>query len=214
MDLEKRFPIYSRLLRLYPNAYRERYQTEMLRTLADMLDGAATEPERFRIWVRSAVDLPLSIAQQNLITAGEVMAMEMPSYIKVSGWVSGWLLMPFFAALTANLLDRVLYGHNLYHSWLWSYPVAALWVMILPAVALAVSASAFAVHMIRQAGNRSRRGWRAWIVCQDWPVMTAGTIALAILLILFFHDSVHCFVQNPITTLNHWGQTLSCARRG
>jgi hypothetical protein len=64
MGLRQRFPRYSKLFRFYPEAYRKRYDEQMLQTLADMLDDR--EASTISTWARTAVDLPASIIKQQL----------------------------------------------------------------------------------------------------------------------------------------------------
>ncbi|MGH7239184.1 MAG: hypothetical protein ACREHG_03850, partial [Candidatus Saccharimonadales bacterium] len=134
-NLNKRFPRYSQLLKLYPASYRKDYGEQMLQTLADMLDDSNSRKDRLSIWLRTSFDLPLSAARQQLILTGDVISHETPDYVKRNSLVGALLLVPFVLALTANALDKVFYNQTLYHSWLWRKPAASLWAIWLPRVA-------------------------------------------------------------------------------
>lgn len=200
-QLKQRFPRYARWLRLYPGAYRSRYGEEMLQTLADMLDYTTSPAERRRVWIRTVLDLPLAAAQQQLITLGETMRQS--PFIKRSALFSGALLLPFFAALTANSLDKALRNQTLYHSGLWSMPWLALWVLYLPLMAGSVAVAGIIIALLR---NRSQRV----PIFSIWPLVSIAIVALAIVSIVFFHDSVHCVTGNPVRELRNMRTTLSC----
>ena len=200
-QLKQRFPRYARWLRLYPGAYRNRYGEEMLQTLADMLDYSVSAAERRRVWIRTVLDLPLAAAQQQLITLGETM--HQSALIKRSSIISGALLLPFFAALTANSLDKTLRNQTLYHSSLWSMPWLALWVLYLPLMAGSVAVAGIIIALLR---NRSQNTPSI----ATWPLIGIAIIAMAIVGMVFFHDSVHCVTGNPVRGLRNLHATLSC----
>ncbi|HEU4966283.1 MAG TPA: hypothetical protein VFT53_02265 [Candidatus Saccharimonadales bacterium] len=200
-QLKRRFPRYARWLRLYPGAYRNRYGEEMLQTLADMLDYSVSAAERRRVWIRTVLDLPLAAAQQQLITLGETM--HQSALVKRSSIISGALLLPFFAALAANALDKTLRNQTLYHSSLWSMPWLALWVLYLPLMAGSVAVIGIIVALLR---NRSQDT----LSIVTWPLVGIAIVALAIVGMVFFHDSVHCVTGNPVRELRNLHATLSC----
>lgn len=203
-QLRQRFPRYARLLRLYPGAYRNRYGGEMLQTLADMLDYAASPAERRRVWVRTVLDLPLAAAQQQLITIGETM--HQSPFIKRSALISGALLLPLFAALTANGLDKALRNQTLYHSGLWNMPWLALWVLYLPLLAGGIAIAGLCIALLRA---RSSRGSEL----AAWPLAAVCIVALGIIGAVLFHDSVHCVTGNPVRELRNMHATLTCVQQ-
>ncbi len=210
-NLAKRFPLYSRLIRLYPRAYRREYGEQMLQTLADMLDNAENGRDRVVIWLRAIIDLPLSITQQQVITAGGIMTHETPRYSKQGSLAGAVLLLPFFSALAANGLNKVFYNHDLFHSWLWSDPILLVWVILLPSLALIVSGVTF----LRWSTDRRKHGrTSSWKLLTDWrhnwPMLTVLLVSLGILSMVFFHDSVHCVTGNPIREVRNLHDTLMC----
>ncbi|HEV2403357.1 MAG TPA: hypothetical protein VGS08_04100 [Candidatus Saccharimonadales bacterium] len=54
-DIREHFPLYTRVLRLYPKPYRQRYGLAILQTTADMFDDAQSLTERIMIWVRMLI---------------------------------------------------------------------------------------------------------------------------------------------------------------
>lgn len=213
--MPSRFPRYERLLGLYPKAYRERYGRQMLQTLADMLDDAQTRRQRLLVWMKVAADLPASVTKTQLQYSGGVMHDETPAYIKRTGLLTAGLLLPFFLALAANGLDKVINNHTLFNSWLWHMPALGIWVLWLPATALVLNLAGYAAHTFRperQAAAPWRR--RALDIRHVWPVVLPGLAAAGILFILAFHDSAHCWVQNPAYFVTRFHQTLQCTRSG
>lgn len=210
-NLKKRFPVYARLLQLYPMAYRRRYADEMLQTTADMLDAASTRFGRLAVWSRVVADLPVNIGRQQLNYAGGIMTTTMPGYIKRNGLAAGLLLIPFFAALTANGLDRLLFNRDLYNSWLWRTPAIGLWVLLLPILALLLTAASYLAFVLaRPAGRQQPWLYRALDWLNMWPVLLTGLAALSILMLLQFHDSLHCWRQSPGYAVSHLRQTWRC----
>lgn len=209
--LKSRFPVYSQLLRLYPAEYRRRYEHELLQTTADMLDDAPNKLAKLGIWSRLALDLPLNIARQNFEYLGGTMFSHTPSYIKRNSLISGVLLLPFFLAIAANGLDKLINNTTLYNSWLWGRPALILWVFYLPALALMVSLVSYGIFVFR--GAQKNQAWlrRALDILHSWPILIVGTIALGILVMVEFHDSAQCFVRSPLHSVAHADQTLRCA---
>ena len=140
---------------------------------------------------------------------------ETPGYIKRSGIFTGALVLPFFSALIANGLDKLLFDQNLYGSWLWHWPIIGFWVLWLPGTALTVALLSYGVYTFTPE-RKNRTNWlrRALDVPHAWPVILPGIVAFGILFILAFHDSVHCWIQNPIHFVTRYHQTLQCTERG
>ena len=212
-SVNQRFPRYARLLRLYPTGYRKEYGDQMLQTLADMLDDPGRS--RVAVWVSTSLDFPFSVIKQQLSYTGEVMAHETPRYIKRNAAVGAVLLVPFFLALIANGLDKVINDHTLYNSWLWHMPALAIWVLWLPAVA-AIIALIGLLAFLRQRAKAEHTHWYSPLVDfrHNWPVLAVALVGLGILGMVFFHDSVHCVAGNPIRELHNPHQTWQCIQRG
>lgn len=206
-----RFPRYRRLIQLYPKSYRDRFADPMLQTLADMLDNEVSGARRAAIWIRTSAELPVGLIRQNAINLGIATMDQMPRYIKQNGLIAGLLLLPFVLALIANWLDKLIYNHTLYNSWLWSYPLLLTWVLILPALALVIALSSYAVYLRQSNGTSFFR--TILDIRRNWPVTTVGVMATGIILMVFFHDSIHCLIHNPGYLAGHWGQTVSCIRQ-
>jgi hypothetical protein len=212
--LEKRFRLYAGLMHLYPAAYRRRYANEMLQTTADMLEASPTRLGRLAVWCRVAIDLPVNIGRQQLNYAGGVMTTTMPGYIKRSGLTAGLLLTPFFAALAANGLDELLFNRELYHSWLWRGPIIGLWVVWLPLLALLLAVAGYLTFVLGWSASTGRRQpglRRALDLINVWPLLLTGVAALSILLLVQFHDSVHCWLRSPTSLASHLSQTWQCS---
>jgi hypothetical protein len=65
-DLQKRFPIYAKLVWLYPAEYRKQFGDQILQTTADMLDHVDSSHDKRRLWLRISLDIPLSVSYQQV----------------------------------------------------------------------------------------------------------------------------------------------------
>jgi len=210
-DLHKRFPIYSKIMSLYPAVYREKYETEVLQTTADMLDEAPTMGARVAIWTKVAADLPFSLGKQQYQAVGGVLRHETPQYIKRNSLIAGALLIPFFAALIANSLDKVINNRTLFNSWLWQSPAIGFWVLYLPEAALLLALASYVAYVYKgTAGKKSSALRRALDVKHSWPIVVPAILAFGILFMLAFHDSVQCWIQSPSYLVSHASQAWQC----
>lgn len=210
--LEARFPRYSKIIRLYPPSYRAKYGPQMLLTLADTLDN---QPERKgAIWLRTLIDLPISLTKQQLIYAGGIMDQQTPTFVKRNAFLSAALLLPFIGVLFADGLDKVFYDHTLQSSWLWHMPVLAIWVLWLPAAALAIALASLVTFLIqRHKATQQSLLKQLFNIAYNWPLLVTGLAALFIVTLVIGHDSVHCVTGNPVRELHNWHQTWQCIQQ-
>ncbi len=210
-ELEKRFPIYSKLLKLYPKSYRKQYEQQLLQTTADMLDDAPSNAAKLAGWTHIAIDLPLSVTKQQLQYVGGIYMNETPRYIKRNSIIAGALLLPFIAALIANGLDKVINNHTLYNSWLWRTPILSLWVLRLPEIALLLAVGSYIVYLARGTGS-TKSTWlkRALDIKHSWPIIIPAIFAFGIMFLLAFHDVGQC-IQSPSHAVSNINQTWHCA---
>lgn len=206
---DTRFPRYVRLLRLYPQTYRQRYEQEMLQTTADMLDDAATRQQKLAVWARIALDLPMSIMKQQLLYAGGIMQHQMPSYIKRNGIIASILLVPFFASLMANGVDRALNHQDLYGTWFWHSWVLASFFLWFPELALLLLIGSY-VYFVAKHGDQSPWLKKLFDIRRSWPLIIPGLLACGILFIIAFHDSGQCLRHSPSYLTGHISQTWQC----
>jgi hypothetical protein len=213
-DLHKRFPFYSKLLKLYPSEYQKQYGDQLLQTTADMLDDTSNSAKKKVIWVRVAFNLPVNVVQSQLQYEGSIMWSETPHYIKRNSMIGTLLLLPFVAALVANSLDKVINNHDLYNSWLWKTPVIQLWVLWLPEIAFALIAGTY-LYFILNKKKTKRISFlkRLTDIRHYWPVIVPGVLAFGVLFILAFHDSGQCWVHNPSYMVDHLSQEWQCSTR-
>ncbi|MGZ6005049.1 MAG: hypothetical protein ACXWLH_02765 [Candidatus Saccharimonadales bacterium] len=204
-ELERRFPVYSRLLRLYPKPYQHQYRQEMLQTLADMLDDE--HKSKAEVWIRTGLDLPVSLARQQITYAGVIMSQEMPNYVKKTALSSLPLLLPFFVFLFLDAIS----SHSLYSSWFWRPWVVGTWLIIMPAAALLTTAGAYIYWLAhnQQSLKKSLYDWQ-----HSWPLLAVVVVSFGIIVLAFGHDSVHCVVNNPIKEIRDWHTTLRCIQHG
>jgi hypothetical protein len=213
-NLSKRFPLYSKLLVLYPKGYRKQYKEQLLQTTADMLDDAATPLNKIAIWTRVAIDLPVNVFQTQLQYVGGIMWNETPHYIKRNSLIGMVMLLPFMASLVANSLDKVINNHTLYNSWLWKLPFSRLWVLWLPESAFLLMLGTYIYFLIKE-NKTGRSGFikRIFNIKHSWPIIVPGILAFGVLFILAFHDSVQCWVHSPSYATSHLSQEWSCTTR-
>lgn len=206
--LSDRFPLYSKLLHLYPVGYRKDYGEQMLQTLADMLDA---QPDRkAAIWTRTAVDFPLSVLKQQIIYTGDTMATQMPDYIKRNALLGTWLIAPFFVFIIANSIV----GSQLQRSILWHRNVLFAWLVVLPSLAALFNLAALLRWMNSRHRETHQGTWRMLAdVRRYWPAAALAILGIGILGLVFFHDSVHCVLGNPLREAPNWHQTLRCIQQ-
>ncbi len=211
---KKRFPTYSKIIRLYPKEYRKEYGEQILQTTADMLDNAPSSAAKLAIWTKVALDLPLNIGKQQFNDKGSLFMKQTPWHVKRVSILSSLLILPFFAALMANALDKTINNHTLYNSWLWDRPAIGLWVLYLPLTALLLACGSFLIYLAKDTKSR-QSSWlkRALDIKHSWPIIIPGIIAFGILFMAVFHDSVQCWVQTPDHALTHIQQTWQCTTR-
>lgn len=204
MDLNKRFPKYSKLLYLYPVAYRKQYAEQMLQTLADMLDDSSAK--KTTIWTRTILDLPLSAFRQQLSYTGATMTNDTPKYVKNSALFGAILLLPFFVLVIAHSLDS-----GLQNSVYWHFRVLFTFFVLLPLIAFLLTS----VALISWLVERHKQEKKSWFVelldiRRNWYLVTVLIIGLGIVGMVYGHDSVHCVTGNPFRELHNPSQTLSC----
>ncbi len=212
-DLNKRFPVYSKFLKLYPGAYRKRYEQEMLQTTADMLDDAPSRSTKAAIWLNLAIDLPVNVSKQQLQYIGGIMLKDTPHYIKRNSIIATAMFLPFLAALTTNGLDKVINNHTLYNSWVWKSPAINLWIIWLPILAFWIAVLSY-LNYVARSHSKSLRVKGIFGIKNAWPLVIPTVCALFIFFAIAFHDSVHCWVQSPSYLAHHFSQVKQCSERG
>jgi hypothetical protein len=213
-DRRRLLQLFSLALRLYPNSYRERYERDMLMTVSDMLDEASSPLVRGMIWLHVLADQPTNIMKQQVIVArsGEGFG-DVPPFIKKSGLTSAVLLLPFFGALIANGLDKVLFNQSLNQTWVWQRPFIGLWILYFPLIALLLVIGSYIRYVIRGSGKNGHSALRRiFDLPHFWPLVGTGVIATGILFIIFFHDSVACWVRSPSYLAAHISQSWQCTQ--
>lgn len=208
-SIEKRFPVYSRLVKLYPSGYRREFGEQLLQTTADLLDDAQSTRERYSIWLHIVLELPVGIGRQQLKAAGTVMN-ETPQYIMQSSGLSVTLLLPFFLILLANVCSERLWHHSLHHSWLWTQFSIGIWAVFFPLLAFVATVCAFIQYGVTERRLPLQVRLKKVSV---WPLIVGGVISLGILSAVLFHDSAHCVTQNLIRAARNPQQTIKCIGR-
>jgi len=202
-DLNGRFPVYSRLLRLYPVPYRKRYGEQMLQTLADMLDASPSVTYKAAVWMQVLFDLPVSVARQQLSFVGNAFTRETPTFVRRNSVISALLFAPFLVIAPINDID----AHRFYNTWLWGAGILFTWLVLLPVLGMALSATTLFFWL--RAGKRS--WWQSLLdLTHNWMMLLPIVWGIGILFLVFFHDSVHCVVGNPINELRGAHATLHC----
>ncbi len=157
-NLRARFPVYSKLLRLYPKGYRRKYETQLLQTLADMLDDSAEDrANSFTIWKRTVLDFLKSVPKEH------IRAVKPAKFIKRSLVLSFLLILPLLSTVGYGVLfpasdpisDRKLIEQ------LWYSQIGySLWGIVLPLFATVVAMTALAVWRFHTRKNEARKNRR------------------------------------------------------
>lgn len=204
MDLNKRFPRYSKLLYLYPATYRKQYSEQMLQTLADMLDDAPAR--KTTIWARTVLDLPLSALHQQLSYTGAVMKSDTPKYVKSSALIGAILLLPFFVLLAAHSLDS-----GIQNSFYWHFHILFTFFVLLPSIAFLLTSIALVSWLVeRRKQEKKSLLAELFDLRRNWYLLTVLIIGVGIVGMVYGHDSVHCVTGNPIREIRNTSQTLRC----
>lgn len=208
--LEKRFPIYSRLLKLYPNPYQKQYKRQTLQTLEDMLSDTPNLISRISIWARAAVDFPISVTKQQLQYASGIMREETPSYVKRNAAIGGLLLAPFFISVLSGILQNQLFMSS--HSWIVFFTVV---IIGLPALAFVLNALTYLKWSVERSHQAKTSFWQNLLdLHHNWLMLITAGLGLFIVALVFGHDSVHCLTGNPYSKLHNWYQTWQCIQLG
>lgn len=211
-SLNKRFPLYSKVLKLYPKKYQKEYGKQVLQTTADMLDDAPNTASKLAIWTRITVDLPVNITKQQLQYSGGSYMNQTPTYIKRNSIICGVLLAPFFAALIANSIDKIVNNHTLYASWLWQSAVIRIWVLYLPEAAFLLAAVSYIVYLSKNTESKhSKFLKRVLDIRRSWPILIPAMLSFGVLFVLAFHDVGQCWVQNPAHLVGHLNHAWECS---
>src|SRR5260221_5810203 len=170
----------------------------MLQIYADMLDNTSSPGAKLAIQARVMFDMPVSVCKQQISYFGGIMTNEMPYYVKRNALIAGALLVPFTLAIGAEMLDELVNQQNLYGSWAWQIPVITIWVLWLPLAAMVIAGASYAAFL---AQRRAKLRQAIFAIHYSWPLLVVLACGLGILALLFGHDSVHCFLGNPVHTL-------------
>ena len=213
-NLSRRFPLYSKLIRLYPKHYRQQYGEQLLQTTADMLDESVGTKSKLAIWMRVTINLPINVFHTQLHYAGGIMKNETPSYVKRNSLIGTAMLLPFIAAILANSIDKIINNHTLYNSWAWRLPFLRLWVLWLPEAAFILMAGTYIYFVVKRRENdHVNLIKRVADISHSWPIIVPGILAFGILFIIAFHDSAQCWIHRPSYITSHVSQELSCTNQ-
>jgi hypothetical protein len=208
--MAKRFPMYERMLRLYPEAYRERYAAQMLQTLEDMIDDQPTRFARLAIRLRAIAELPCSIAQQRILVIGGIMHHQTPHYLKRDALIGAILIVPFFITIASGILQNQPVMDN--HAWAAFFTVL---IIVLPAIAFVLNSISFMRWSVHESRQRKTSLWKhIFDFAHSWRQLLVGGLGLFIVLLVLGHDSAHCIAGNPYGELRNWHQTKQCIDTG
>lgn len=176
---DNRLGWYRILLKLYPKAYRQEYEEEMLTTLQEMFLAAESPTKRRQLLVRTVKDYLLSLSQQSL-WATEQSFNAVPYVVKRELTISAGLVAPFSIIFIYNIINLVLH-----HGVPLSNIEARTWVIysiILPLFALMLLVKTCLGAVYDQV---LRREWRKALhtVLHDWLFLGAVIVVIAMIAI-------------------------------
>jgi hypothetical protein len=172
--------IYKQATRLLPAAYRDQYAEPMVQTLEDMMSGQPTRIARWKVWLRTMLDLPLTTAYQYIQIGGITMS-QAPDYAKRGTLLGAVLLLPFIVAVTLNSI------HPIPQHW---SRMGYFSIFIMPVIALLLSL-AILVRLL-MANDLWSRVKDIKQLQNNWMLLMVPLLALGMALFAFGHDSVHC----------------------
>lgn len=212
MGKSKKDSIYSKLIKLYPKKYKEKYGDQIIQTTEDMLNNTTGQYSKILIWIKVFFDLPFNILKQHILNINYILANETPSYIRQTSIVSNIFILPFLILLIINELDIIIHGSNLYSSWFWRMPILGIWVLWMPAVSFATTVISYLTYIFKNGIDGMLKN--IFYIRQTWIVLIPAFLAFGILFMLAFHDSTHCVVQHPYFIFTKFHQTMQCISNG
>ena len=166
------FKVYAKLLYLYPSSYRKQYQEQLLQTVADMVDDAPSTYQRFIVWLRIGLDLPVTVCKEHFQVIGDFMHARNNHQIKRNTFISGaLLLLPIILVAINRMLMLSGPGRGL--------PTYSLIVVTTMFPVLAVGLSGFTLYTLLRSDKKLRTN----NLRQSWPL---GLVFAASLLLLMF----------------------------
>ncbi len=202
--MPKRTSFYQLMLSFYPEHYREQYGMQAAQTLDDMLADTSSRGKRALIWARELLVLPGNAAEQHLIELsrrGHLRPRTLVDMIALA------LLLPFVLAIVIDEFSEYFSSSHLYGSWLWSLPVLLIWALVLPLFSLAISSIALILSLLRSRQRQVKSPHHLQI---PWQTIVVGVLALGLLSLTVFHDSVQCWTTNPGNAIANISQTSQC----
>jgi len=131
---------YQKLLKLYPEAYRQEYEAEMVYTMEAMLVDADTPAAKWQFLVRASRDYLVSLTRQNVLALEDAVPAT-PPYIQRSSKLGLGLVAPFFIVCTYNCINQYLLHQAVPYAWL----EAKTWIIyciVLPLLAFIIVTTA------------------------------------------------------------------------
>ncbi len=170
MSPKQRFKVYAKLLYLYPSGYRKQYGEQLLQTVADMVDDAPSTYERFIVWLRIGLDLPVTACKEHFQIIGDFMYAKNNHQINRNTFISGVLiLLPVILVAINRMLMLSGPGRGMP-----TYPLIVI-TTIFPV--LAVGISGFTLYTLLRSDKKLRTN----NLRKSWPL---GLVFAASLLLL------------------------------
>jgi hypothetical protein len=176
--------IFGWLLHMYPKAYYRKYSAQILQTTDDALQAeASNKTARARIWLRTWLDLIISIPTEH------IRSLKPRRFIISSCIISVLLALPLLASLVIALLQsgRVISGYSIVSDnlalfdriWM-SRQAFIVWGIVLPALAaLSAGLGLFAWYLHRVQHPRAKKRYVARTIVVSMSL--AGLLSIAIL---------------------------------
>lgn len=181
--------IYRYALKLLPVAYRDHYAEPMLQTLKDMMTDQSSQRAKWKVWLRTMLDLPITTAYQYAETGGITMN-HAPNYAKRGTIASAVLLLPFVIIVILNSI------HLLTKPW---NRVGYLSVFIMPAVALLLNLVILGRLLVSHDLWPRLKNIKQFQ--NNWILFTVPLLAFAIVLFAFGHDKAHCLADSRLNNV-------------
>jgi hypothetical protein len=191
-NLKKRFPFYSKLIRLYPATYRRQYGPQILQTFADMMDEPGlSRTARIKLRTHAYTDITKSIVRQWHLKNNRNLLRNPRRYIVKRLIVIAVLITPLLASIVVSAVrPQYIAQPGIYSHIFDSSFGILLWLELLPLlatlVAIAILFSWVATRHERMLQKQQKRRQTPWVL-----LTTISLIALLGTLFVGFFATNH-----------------------
>ena len=128
-----------------------------------------------------------------------------PKYMKRMSLLVLALILPFYVVVAMG---------GLHPAWLWSQSIMKLWAAYLPLLAALLAIGTYGAFLLHTGNKNASFAKRIKSLKYTWQFAVPSILAIGTVGFVFFHDSAHCLLQNPVYTMVENHQALQCVESG